>query len=126
MLDHLCRDDRKLDDLPSPLHPATRQASAALWARLRGMYHPTRGFRTLPGKAVETMLARSPCLWLTPLGVGLLPGIPADGPSLLRRASNSSTRRRSSAMTVCCSAITDSRVSRLALFRSVAVFTTPL
>ena len=63
---------------------------------------------------------------LTTLAGRLIARQPADGPLLLRCASNSSTRRRSSVMTACCSAMTASSVSRLALLRSRSVFTTPL
>ena len=48
------------------------------------------------------------------LAAGWRPGIPASGPPPDSRASRPSTRWRSSVMTPCCSAITASRVSRLA------------
>ena len=55
------------------------------------------------------------------LAAGLWPGIPTLGPAADSRASRLSTHCRSSALVSCSSAITASRVSRLALVRSSPV-----
>ena len=122
------RRHRKFDDLPGPLHPTPAQGSMAFGAKFRSVDYLPRGFHPRPGKAVGRFLRgffSSPAAFLR-RAAGLWPGILDPGPPPDSRASRFSTRRCSSEITPCYSAITASRVSRLAWSKSNPVSIVPL
>ena len=88
----------------------------AFGVKFRSVGHLRGGFHPRPGEAVLTLLSRLLLLLrrlLAPSG-RFVPRLLVPGPPPDSRASRLSTRWRSSEMTLCCSAMIASRVSRLA------------